>query len=274
MNASGIPPVPVENRASAAVRAAAPDAVGTPAHARSTVASGPAVRVVVDPRRVLVGGTAVVVVLTVANLVSRLAAGSTEPEDLSGVLFHLVPLTSLDAEGGIAAWYSAVLLATCAGALWTVAHDVDAAGRPWHRYWQALAAGFLYLSVDEAALLHERIGQRVRMALELEGSLYFSWVVVGIPAVVVVAVVFLRFLRALPRRTGLAFVVSGALYVGGAVGLEMIGAALVDASGYATVPYIAVSTLEEVLELAGATLFLVAVGEHHRRYVAPHPGRD
>lgn len=235
-------------------------------------AQHPVVRVVVAPRAVIVGGTAAVVVLAVVNLVARIAAGRTEPADLSGVLFHLVPLSNLDAEGGVAAWYSAVLLAACAAALWTVAHDVRVTGRPWHGSWRVLAVGFAYLSVDEAALLHERIGQRIRTALELEGTLYFSWVVVGIPAVVVVVLVFLRFLHALPRRTRLAFVVSGALFVGGAVGMEMLGAALVDTSGYGTLPYIIVSTVEEVLELLGATLFLAAVGEHHRRHVAPATG--
>lgn len=52
---------------------------------------------------------------------------------------------------------------------------------------------------------------------------------------------------------------SGAIYVGGAIGMEILAAPLYEAAGKNSVPELALITIEEVMELAGATMFLLAV---------------
>lgn len=52
--------------------------------------------------------------------------------------------------------------------------------------------------------------------------LYFAWVIPYAVFAVVVAVAFVRFLGHLPSRTRLGFLVSGGLYVSGALGLELL----------------------------------------------------
>ena len=57
----------------------------------------------------------------------------------------------------------------------------------------------------------------------------------------------------------MAFIVSGLVYVGAALGMEMIGSLVVTAFGFESLPYAAVSAVEEGAEMVGAVLFLGAL---------------
>jgi hypothetical protein len=61
------------------------------------------------------------------------------------------------------------------------------------------------------------------------------------------------------------FTVSGAFYVGGALGMEMVGGLLVEQYGFADWRYIVAVHVEESLEMFGASLFLVGLIHHSRR---------
>ena len=54
-------------------------------------------------------------------------------------------------------------------------------------------------------------------------------------------------------------VLSGALYVGGAAGVELVGAAVYSAEGFDTLRYTLAVTVEEAMEMLGAVLFLSVV---------------
>src|SRR5690606_9323065 len=81
---------------------------------------------------------------------------------------------------------------------------------------------FLYLSVDEGAALHDRVQLPLREALGATGIWYHTWVVLGVAVVAILGASYIRFLAALPVRTRWGFLVAGALYVGGALGMEMV----------------------------------------------------
>ena len=70
----------------------------------------------------------------------------------------------------------------------------------WARHWAGLAVLFAWLSLDETAEIHERIGKWLRDWLDLHGVLYYAGVIPALLLAVVVAVAYVRFLRALPRR--------------------------------------------------------------------------
>jgi hypothetical protein len=176
----------------------------------------------------------------------------------------------LDGEGGVPAWFSSMLMLACAAVLAVVGRA--RAGDPYRRHWLVLAAIFVYLSVDETIALHERLIAPLRTLAGADGMLHYTWVVVGGPVVLVVGVAYLGYLRALPASTRRRFVVAGALYVAGALGMEMLGGYLRARHGeayHATVLKVVVTLLEETMEMAGLILFLSALLTHLRTHVGP-----
>jgi len=164
-----------------------------------------------------------------------------------------------DLEGNIPTWFSSILLFLCAERAWWVASAARASGNRWHRHWRGLSVIFAYLSLDELVQFHEQVVVPLREALSLGGVLRFAWVVIAVPLVVAFAIFYLRFLMALPLWTRVAFIVSGLVYVGAAVGMEMIGALVVTAFGFQSLLYAAVSAVEEGAEMLGVVLFLGAL---------------
>ncbi|WP_432505740.1 hypothetical protein [Kineococcus arenarius] len=201
----------------------------------------------------------------------------------------------VDREMGVPAWFSTLLLFLAAERLWQTATAAKAVGDRWHRHWRLLSIAFAYLSLDELTEIHEQTIPPLKAAFGFSGVLAFAWVVLAVPLLIVFGLVFLRFLLALPRATRWAFLVSAALYCGGAVGVEMLSAPFFDSAGVATVtttvvggvetvtrgvviesvPYAVVAGVEEALEMVGSVLFLgatsVALRQRTRRVLPVVP---
>lgn len=175
----------------------------------------------------------------------------------------VLPFFSLSCEGNFPTWYAALLLAGCGLTLLLIAAGARQSGAAYSRHWGLLGAIFLYMSVDEAVELHEQLGELV----ELHGVLYFSWVVPAAVLVLLLGVAYLRFLLHLPARTRWRFVLAGALYVGGALGLELPLGFWAERAGRDNLVYGLIDWVEETLELVGASLFLCSLlgylGEQH-----------
>jgi len=126
---------------------------------------------------------------------------------------------------------------------------------------------FVQARHDEAIELHEHLGGLVGAG----GPLYFDWIVPAAIVVAAVAAIYLPFLRELPPRRRRWFVLAGALYVGGAVGVEVPLGWWTDHAGTDNAVYALIDWVEETLELAGATLFLLALAErwHERAEARP-----
>ncbi len=169
----------------------------------------------------------------------------------------LVGFLSLSYEGNLPTWYAASLLLLCAVMLGVVASEIPSGGSG-RRHWWALAILFGFMSLDEAAEMHEHLGGLIGTG----GVLYFDWV---IPAAVVVALVglaYLPFLRQLPPRTRNRFVLAGAIYVGGALLMELPLGWWTERHGAENLGYALIDWVEEVLELAGVSGFLAAILDH------------
>jgi hypothetical protein len=166
----------------------------------------------------------------------------------------------VDRESSIPTYFSALMLLAAAAALAVVARRER--GRPYAAHWKGLAAIFLYLSVDEAVGIHELAIDPTRELLGVRGFLLFTWVVPAAALLVVFALAYWRFWRQLPGplRRGLA--AAGALYVGSAVGIEMIGARLHDSFGQMDVRYALVALAEEAGEMFAVVLLLRALLRH------------
>ncbi|MCW2582565.1 MAG: hypothetical protein JWQ53_1355 [Klenkia sp.] len=204
-------------------------------------------------------GVAVIGTLLVAHVAVQLLIRTVGADGASA---ELASRFDLDLEGGVPAWFSAVLLFLCAQALWRLA-DRSASGkrRRWVRHERFLAVVFVYLSLDEMAALHEIAAAPLQAIFGTSGFLSFAWVLVALPLVAVLAALYLGWLRSLPRPAAGLILASGMLYVGGAAGVEMVGAALYAGSeaNLDTFHYSMVVLLEEALEMLGALLFMSVI---------------
>jgi len=178
----------------------------------------------------------------------------------------------LDAENNLPTVFSTLILLLATSLLAWISRIQRHARDPFARHWIGLAIVFLALTVDESASFHELLIHPLRTAYGTTGWLRFPWVVAGGAFVVVFASAYLRFLAHLPKATRWTFLAAGTLYVGGAVGMEMVGGRVFmeeGTPGRTLVPYMIAMTVEECAEIAGVTLFILGL----LRYLADRSGR-
>jgi hypothetical protein len=179
----------------------------------------------------------------------------------------LVGLTFLGSERNIPTMFSSLILAFAAMCCAVAAASTSARKMPDVPKWVILAAGFLYLAFDEALSLHEQMSVPVKKALG-EGALGFRhtyWAIPALAGLIVVGLFFLGFLRRLPARTRFLFLLAGAVYIGGAIGIEMLTGVYYYAYGGERLGFNLVVTLEETFEMAGVILFIYAVLDYIAR---------
>ena len=173
---------------------------------------------------------------------------------------------NLDNENNIPTWYSSSTLLFSAILLAVIGLANKRWSHPYAFQWLGLAAIFLYMSLDEAASLHEMIdllNPVLKPVGYFHGLLFFTWVVFGAIFVLVVALAYLRFLAALPIQTRSLFLIAGGLYVGGALGIEILGARHAYLYGFGNnFAYAMYVACEEGLEMLGNVVFLYALLIH------------
>lgn len=151
----------------------------------------------------------------------------------------------------------------------TAARRAFAAEDRWRWHWLGLAAVFLFLGYDEAAQVHETWGRIAENMVTATGPLFYSWVVIVAPLVAAMALIYARFLLSLPRKIAALMLVSGAIYVGGALGMEMVGGMVAEQRGENSVPFQIAAGIEESMEFLGLTLFCYAL----LRFLAGEDGK-
>jgi hypothetical protein len=93
------------------------------------------------------------------------------------------------------------------------------------------------------------------------------WVIPALIFVALVGLSYLPFLMQLKRTTAVLFVVAGATYVMGAVGMDMIGGLIVEQHGMESLQHSFARMIEELLEMLGVLVFLYALLEYIRKRV-------
>lgn len=177
-------------------------------------------------------------------------------------LMGLLALFSLGADNNLPEYYSALAILCCGGMLAMIGLAGHGESRIRGSYWLGLSLVFACLSVDELVQLHERVDRTLKPVFADVAVLFYAWVVPYAAALVVFVAIYVRFLMLLPRRTARLFVGAGTLYVGGALGLEMVGGWLAATQGTLTVAYVVAQSVEEILEMAGIVVFLYAVARY------------
>ena len=208
--------------------------------------------IVIRPRKFAFVLAALVAFLTAANVLGGmyvyLSGASQTP--------LLVKLFHFDHEQTIPAFFQSVLLLFCGVLLLLIA----VMRRPdLFYYWIALGGIFVFLAVDEATSIHENLIVVVREGLGTSGLLHSAWVIPYVLALIPLGLIYLRFLFRLPAFTRNLFVLAAAIYLTGAVGLEMVGAYFYEWGGLRTFRYQITMTAEELLEMIGIGVFVFAL---------------
>jgi hypothetical protein len=180
----------------------------------------------------------------------------------AGVVHVVFRLFDLDREGTLSSWFQGALWLAVAAALALIAVLARRTGSPFARHWVVLTGIALFLSADEVAAFHEDLGVQLRERLHAGGALENVWVVPAMALVLVLAFAYRRFFRALPRHTVRRLAIAAAVFLAGAVALEVIGGDISDSHGVNYLPYAIEYQMEEGLEMAGALLALSALMEH------------
>lgn len=176
-----------------------------------------------------------------------------------GRLLGLGALFDLDKEQNLPTLFSSLLILFNA-ALCTLAWKFQRQlGAPEPR-WLVLCVALMWVGIDEFCSFHETLATPLRTAFHLNGFLYFAWVIPYGIAAIVLGASLVPFLFTLPAGTRWTMVAAGAVYVFGAVGLEMIGARTFEFMGNERSPlWMLSSTFEEVFEMSGMTIFAYAM---------------
>ncbi|MGI8830705.1 MAG: hypothetical protein ACR2I5_13170 [Candidatus Limnocylindria bacterium] len=210
-----------------------------------------------DRRFVLPGPPRFVLWLVAGNLLVALAFTASLVVGTSGSGFIARQLDP-GGEANLPTWYSSMQWALAAALLAIYARFPPAGLTGGVRLYLP-TLGALVLSLDEVAGIHEWVGQRSDFLLPggtRAGTAFSSsgiWMFILLPVVIVagiwVARLLVDHLRAAPRATAL-FAAGALLFMFGAAGLELATNA---AAGDRSVQ-LAISTVEEVCELIGASL--------------------
>lgn len=188
-------------------------------------------------------------------------------------------------ERNLPSYFSTLNLLITAGLLYYIFKIEKKKPRPlYHRHWLYLSIIFVFLALDELLMIHEMLIKPVRyflsndVQMENLGVLYHAWVVPYILFAAAVGLYYFKFIFSLPTAICRNFIVAGAIFVTGAVGLEMIEGQLAEMDGgenYSSgMIYMFWVTLEETMEMFAIILFIktlldyIALQKDNARFVA------
>ncbi|MFO0869197.1 MAG: hypothetical protein U0935_09705 [Pirellulales bacterium] len=209
---------------------------------------------------VIIGGRLVGTLLVIAILLCLVSfAGQVVEGRVSSPVVHkMTKWIDVNSEGNLPTWYSTVLIALAALLSYLAARAPHPVGQTTRGQWYGLTLAMLFVAADEGAQIHEKINVLLK-PLHGQETYYFAWVGPWSALVVVLALLFGKFLRGLPFRHRYEILVAGAVYVGGALGVECIEAACFFREDGVDLRYEGIATVQELLEMVGMTLFIHAV---------------
>jgi len=171
----------------------------------------------------------------------------------------LVRYFDFNGEENVPAFFSSVILLLAAGLLYLIYRL--SRRLPTHngkRYWLGLVFVFVFMAVDESTQVHEHIAEFVRPKLttDLNGLLYWAWVVPYSVILLGIVIFFGRWVFTLPAATRNLFILSGGIFVLGALGFEFVEGYVYKLYGLDHLYNRIFYTIEELLEMAAIVLFI------------------
>ncbi len=126
-------------------------------------------------------------------------------------------------------------------------------------YWLQMSLIFLLLSMDEIIQLHERMTYLTvnYTSIEVDGFLWSGWIVPMFVLLVILGLYSIKFLMYVPKYLSKGYIISGSMYVIGAIGMQMIGGKIFSITNNEQELYYYIAiTFEESLEMTGIITLL------------------
>ncbi|MDY6919155.1 MAG: hypothetical protein SV765_02955 [Pseudomonadota bacterium] len=206
------------------------------------------------PRKILSANILIIIGLLCLNILGILLEPRFEHSYVDGV----VKLVDFNSERNVPTLFSTLLLLIASTLLFIIAVNQKAQGG-FPKAWLGLSLIFLFLGVDEISSIHEHFTLPAREAFGASGLFYFAWVIPYGVALLILAAVYFRFLMALPKPTLVLFIISGVVFVSGAIGFEMLGGRHDELTKDKGTLHQIYYTCEELLEMLGVAIFIYAL---------------
>ena len=204
------------------------------------------------PKDLLVKNLYIIFFLLLANVF-----GIAVTHYFDHTLYGLISLFNFDTERNIPTLYSSIALLVASGLLLFIAATRKKL-KLFYLSWAGLSLIFFFLAIDEISSIHELLIDPARETFGATGLLYYAWVIPYGVGLLFFVFLYSRFLFRLPKEIMILFIVSGSIFVLGAIGFELIGGKTaehgvsMDNSMLVSVLY----TCEETLEMLGIALFI------------------
>lgn len=210
--------------------------------------------ITLKPKKIAIILGTIIILLVFASIICTVSKYLGLPNILS-----VYQLFILDREGNIPTYFTSVVLLLAASLLYFIAIANKKQGEHDYLYWIGLAAVFVFLSIDEFTGLHERLNTPIQARLNTSGQLYYAWAIPGGGFVVIMMLIYRRFVFNLPKRIKRMIIIAGLIYVAGAIGVEMIGCYYRGLHEQSDITYEFITTCEESMEMIGIMIFVYAL---------------
>jgi hypothetical protein len=209
------------------------------------------------PSKVLRNLFIIVSILLVGNLLSVYLNFNTDGMN-SKVTRLIIKLFNFNLEANLPTYFSSLVLLGNGIILALIGRGHKKLGQKFW-YWLGLSAIFVFLAFDEMIQIHEQLRAPMEAMFNTSGLLYFAWFIPYLAVTILIAIAYFKFMMRLPKKVLRLFIIAGILYVGGAVGMEMVGGWHAEIHGEKTVTYALMYSFEELLEMSGAVVFMYAL---------------
>ena len=221
----------------------------------SNIPVDPESAIIIDPVRILKLLFTVISFLLLASLGTLYVRDFLDFHSKSANLFFR--LFNLDKEANIPSLFSSMELMLASSLLFLI----SLLQKNKRGYWIFLSFVFLFLSIDETAQIHEIIiNLKSRFELLNESNMRNVWVFPYFLAVIILGIALAKFLFGLPAKTRNLFIISGFIFVGGAVGVEILEEQLKILNGGSdSLTLKLLYHFEELCEMSGVAIFIYAL---------------
>jgi hypothetical protein len=174
---------------------------------------------------------------------------------------------NLDYEATFPSFFSAILLFLSALLSFLISTQKNMVR--YHTHWRVLGFILLFLCLDEATSIHEEFIGEVQVRLfeqrgfsDLNGFLYFGWVIPYALLLIAVVFYFFKFVLLLPPKVRNLFILAGCVYISGALGCELIEGYYKKNYPSDTIMMGLYVSVEETLEMCGLSILIYALLYH------------
>jgi hypothetical protein len=204
--------------------------------------------------------------LVTASIAQDLIAHGGGEADTSSKIW----LLDVGLEQSVFTWLSVTTLFFAAFLFFVCGRAVASHGGRLRWHWYFLAAVFLLLSMDDAISIHEKISEMLESRIDNTGLLHFAWAAPAGVISLLGLIAFIPFIRSFPPRLAVLLLLSAAVFLGGAVGLEMVNGSIAEVEG-ASLRYRMLTNVEEGLEVAGVMMLIYALLSYRDQHLSLRP---